>query len=92
MPIILIVEEGDHMGQENIIGFLTSKKDTEACDSIFHQGLFHNVFWVTQQSDNFLLDHFMQGLKFYKGITETKSGRKTWVQRTHSSNRLWIAK
>lgn len=63
MPIILIIEEGDHVGQENIIGFLSSKKDTQARDSIFHQGLLHYVFWVTQQSDNFLLDHFMQGLQ-----------------------------
>lgn len=66
MPVILIIEKGDHMGEENIVGFLTTKKDTKASYSIFHQRLLHNVFWVAQQSDNFLLDHFMQGLKLYK--------------------------
>lgn len=92
MPVILIIEEGYHMGQENIISFLTSKKDTKACDSIFHQRLFHNVFWVAQQSDNFLLDHFMQSLKFYKDITETESGRITHINQTCPLSRLQMTK
>ena len=36
MPIIFIIQESDHVGQQNIIGFLTSKEYTQPCYPIFH--------------------------------------------------------
>ena len=36
MPIIFIIQESDHVGQQNIISFLTSKEYTQPCYPIFH--------------------------------------------------------
>ena len=36
MPIILTIQESDHVGQQNVIGFLASKEHTQPCYPIFH--------------------------------------------------------
>jgi len=35
LPILFVVQKSDHVGQENVIGLLTTKEYTELCDSIF---------------------------------------------------------
>lgn len=36
VPVILVIKKGDHVGQKYVIGLLSTKKHTEACDAIFH--------------------------------------------------------
>ena len=49
LPILFVIQKSDHVGQENIIGLLTTKEYTELSDSIFKECLFNNVFWVTKE-------------------------------------------
>lgn len=48
MPVVLVIEERDHVRQQNVVGFLSSKKDAEARDAVLHQRLFDNVLRVAQ--------------------------------------------
>ena len=57
LPILLVVQKSDHVGQENVIGLLTTKEYTELCDSIFHgvsvkqYFLIHSeVSWISFES------------------------------------------
>lgn len=63
MPVILVIEEGDHVGEKDVIGFLPAEEHTEARNAILHQRLFDNVFRIAQQSHHLLLNHLMQGLQ-----------------------------
>lgn len=48
VPVILVVEEGDHVGEEDIVGFLSAEEHTEARDAVLHQRLFDDVLRVAQ--------------------------------------------
>lgn len=63
MPVVLVIEECDHVRQQDVVGFLTSEKDAETRDSIFHQRLFDDVLGVAQQCHHLLLHHLMQRLQ-----------------------------
>ena len=36
MPIIFIIQESDHVGQQNVTGFLASKEHAQPCYPVFH--------------------------------------------------------
>lgn len=48
VPVIFVVEEGDHVGEEDIVGFLPAEEHAEARDAVLHQRLFDNVLRVAQ--------------------------------------------
>ena len=62
LPILFVVQKSDHVGQENVIGLLTTKEYAELCDSIFKECLFNNIFWITQKCYNFPLNQLMKCL------------------------------
>ena len=64
LPILLVIQESDHMRQKNIIGLLPTKEDTQLRDAIFKQRLLNDVLGITEQSHDFSLDEFMKGLQF----------------------------
>lgn len=36
VPVILIIQESDHVGQQHVIGFLTPEEDAQTCDPVLH--------------------------------------------------------
>ena len=60
LPILFVVQKSDHVGQENVIGLLTTKEYTELCDSIFKECLLNNIFWLTQKCHEFPLNQLMK--------------------------------
>lgn len=65
MPVVLVVEEGDHVGQQHVVGFLPAEEDAEARDAVLHQRLFDDVLRVAQQRHHLLLHHLMQRLQLW---------------------------
>lgn len=76
VPVILVIEEGDHVREQHIVGLLSAKEHAEARDAILHQRLFHYVLWVTQQGDHLLLHHLVQGLELW-GVGGGSGERRT---------------
>lgn len=48
VPVILVVEESDHVGEEHVVGLLPAEEHAEARDAVLHQRLFDDVLWVAQ--------------------------------------------
>lgn len=46
VPVILVVEEGDHVGEKDIVRFLPAEEHAEARDAVLHQRLFDDVLRV----------------------------------------------
>lgn len=70
MPVVLVVEESDHVGQQHVIGFLSAEEDAEARDAVLHQRLFDDVLRVAQQRHYLLLHHLVQRLQLWTFNTQ----------------------
>ena len=63
VPVVLVVEEGDHVGQQHVVGLLPPEEDAQARHAVLHQRLLDDVLRVAQQRHHLLLHQLVQGLQ-----------------------------
>lgn len=81
VPVVLVVQEGDHVGQQDVVGLLPAEEDAEPRDAVLHQRLFDDVLRVAEQRHHLLLHHLVQRLELCGSETRQVQGTDTAAAR-----------